>query len=99
MNAMTNAQLWYRRLSHLNKKSWELMQGCDGNVVTFHGSIDHRDVCSVGKSYQVALLKKAKHADITAPFQLNYGDLMGHFKPAACGGYEYVSKITDQFTK
>ena len=24
---------------------------------------------------------------------------MGHFKPSARGGYEYVSKITDQFTK
>ena len=42
---------------------------------------------------------KAKHADITAAFQLVYGDLMVPFKYTARGGYEYVSKITDQFTK
>ena len=99
MNAMTNAHLWHHRLGYLNKKSLELMQRRDGNGVAFDGSIDHCDVCAVGKSHQLAHPKKVKHADITAPFQLAYGDLMGPFKPAARGGYEYVSKITDQFTK
>ena len=33
------------------------------------------------------------------PFQLVYGDLVGPFKPTARGGYEFVGKITDQFTK
>ena len=99
MNAMINAQLWHRQLGHLNKRSLELMQGHDGNGVAFDGSSDHCDVFAVGKSHQLAHPKKAKHADITVPFQLVYGDLMGSFKPAARGGYEYVSKITDQFTK
>ena len=36
-NAMTNAQLWYRRLGHLNKRSLELMQRRDGNGVAFDG--------------------------------------------------------------
>ena len=31
--------------------------------------------------------------------RLSGRDLMGPFKPAARGGYEYVSKITDLFTK
>ena len=75
------------------------MQRHDGNGVVFDGSIDHCDVCAVGKSQQLAHPKKATHPDITAPFQLVYGDLMGPFKTAARGGYEYVSKITDQFTK
>ncbi|CAM9618549.1 unnamed protein product, partial [Ascophyllum nodosum] len=57
------------------------------------------DVCAVGKNHQLAHLKKAKHADITAPFQLVYGDLMGPFIPAARRGYKFVSKITDQFIK
>ena len=56
-------------------------------------------VCAVGKNHHLAHHKKAKQADITAPFQQVYGDLMGPFKPTARGGYEYVSKITDQFTK
>ena len=98
-NAMTNAQLWHRRLGHLNKRSLELMQRLDGNAVTFDGSIDHCHVCVMGKRPQLAHPKKVKHADITAPFQLVYGNLMGPFNPTDRGGYEYVSDITDQFTK
>ena len=88
MNAMTNAQLWRRGLGHLKKKSLELMQRRDGNGVTFDGSIDHCDVCAVEKSHQLAHAKKAKHADITVPFQLVYADLMDPFIRAARGGYE-----------
>ena len=99
INAMINAQLWHRRLGHLNKRSLEFMQRRDGNGVAFDGSIDHCDVCAMGKRHQLAHPTKGKHADITAPFQLVYGDLMSPFKPATRGGYEYVSKTTDQFTK
>ena len=99
MNAVTNAQLWPRRLGHLNKKSLELMQRRDGKGVAIDGSIDNCNVCAVGKSHQLAHPKKVKHADITALFQLVYGELMGPFKPAARGGYEYVSELTNQFTK
>ena len=99
MNAMTNAQLWHRRPGHLNKRNLELMQWRDGNGVAFDGSIDHYDVCAVEKSHQLGDPQKAKHADITAPFQLVYGELMGPFKPVARGGHEYVNKLTDQFTQ
>ena len=99
MNAMTNAQLWYRRLEHLNKRSLELMQRRDGDGVAFDGLINHCDVCTVGKSHQLAHPKKAKNADITALFQLVYGDLMCPFKRTARGGYEYMRKIADQLTK
>ena len=81
MNAKTNAQLWHRRLGHLNKRSMELMQRRDGNGVAFDGSTDHCDICAVGKSRQLAHPTKMKHDDITAPFQLAYEDLMGPFKP------------------
>ena len=53
----------------------------------------------MGKSHQLAHPKKAKHAAINPPFQLVCGDLMSPFKPTAYGGYKFVSKITDQFTK
>ena len=67
MNAVTNAQLWHRRLGHLDKRSLNLMQRRGGNGVAFDGSIDHCGVCAVGKSHQLAHPKKAKHANITAP--------------------------------
>ena len=75
------------------------MQRLDGNAVTFGGLTNHCDVCAVGKSQQLAHPRKIKHADITASFHLVNADLMVPFEPAARGGYEYVSKITDQFTK
>ena len=75
------------------------MQRRDDNGIAFNVSIDHCNVCAVGKRHQLAHPKKVKDADIMAPFQLGYGDLMGPFEPAARGDYEYVSKITDQFTK
>ena len=99
MNAMTNVQLWHRRLRHLNKRILGLMKRRDGNGVSFDGSTDHCDVCTVGKSHPLAHPRKTKHADITAPFQLVYGDLIGPFKAAARGGYKHVSKIADQFTR
>ena len=63
MNAMTNAKLWHRRLGHLNKQSLKLMQRRDGNGVAFDGSIDHCDVCAVGKSHQLAHPKKANFSE------------------------------------
>ena len=99
MNAVTNAQVWHRWLSHINKRSLELVNRKNGNGVAFDGSIADCDVCAVGKSHQLAHPKKANHAAINAPFQLGYGDLIGPFKPTAHVEYKFVSKITDQFTK
>ena len=99
MNGMYNAQLWHRRLGHLNRRSLELMQRHDGNSITFDGTIADYDVCAVGEDQQLAHPKSAQHTDIPRPFQLCYGDLMGPFTPEACGGFKYVSKIVDQFTR
>ena len=82
MNAMVNAQLRHRRLGHL---AWGLCRGVTATGSPLTGSIDH---CDVGKSPQLAHPKKAKHADIAAPFHLVYGDLIDLFKPAARGGYD-----------
>ena len=43
-NAVSNAQLWHRRLGHLNKRSLELMQRHDGNGITFDSIIADCDV-------------------------------------------------------
>ena len=94
MNVMSNAQLWHRRLVHLNRRSLELVQRHDANGVTFDGTIADCDVCAVGKGQQLAHPKKPQHAGITRPFQLCYGDLMGPFTHEAYGGFKYVSKIT-----
>ena len=99
MNAVSNAQLWHRRLGHLNRRSLELMQRHDGNDIAFDGTIADCEVFALGKGQQLAHPKKAQHAGITRPFQLCYGDLMGPFTPEVYGGFKYVSKITRQFAR
>ena len=68
MNAVANAQVWQRRLGHLNKHSLGLMNRKSGNGVTFDGSIADCDVCTVEKSHQLAHPKKANHVAINSPF-------------------------------
>ena len=99
MNGGGNAQVWHRRLGHLNTRSLELMNRKNVSVGS-HLTILLRTVivCAMGNSYQLVHSKKAKHATINAPFQRVYGGLMGTFKPTDHGGYKVVSKITDQFT-
>ena len=99
MNVVSNAQLWHRRLGHLNRGSLEVMQWHGGNGITFDGTIAKCNVYVVGKGQQLAHPKKAQHAGITWPFQLCYGNIMGPFNPEAWGDFKYVSKIKDQFTR
>ena len=99
MNAVSNAQFWHRRLGYLNRRSLERTKRHHGNGITFDGTTADCDVCAVGKGQQLAHPKKDQHAGITRSFQLCYGDLMGPFTPEAYGGFKYVSKITDQFTR
>ena len=99
MNAVFNAQLWHRRLGHLNRRSLELTQRNDGNGITFDGTITDCDVCTVWKGLQLAHLNKTQHAGITRPFELCYGDLMDPFTHEVYEGFKYVSKVTDQFTR
>ena len=80
MNAVTTAQVWHRRLGHLNKRNLELMNMKSSNGLAPDGSIVDCDVCAVGKNHQLAHSKKANHAAINAPFQLAYGDFTGSFK-------------------
>ena len=81
MYVASNAQLWHRRLGHLNRRTLELMQRHDGKGITFDGTTADCDVSAVGKGQQLAHPKKAQHAGITRHFQLCYGDLMAPFTP------------------
>ena len=56
------------------------------------------DVCTVGKSHQLAHPKTADHK-AKLPFQLVFADLMGPLSPEALGGYQYITKILDEHTK
>ena len=98
MNAAANDQVWHRRLGHFHAQSLDILRKRDGTGITFEGAVSDRDVCGVGKVQQLAHPETANHK-ISRPFQLCYGDLMGPFSLVAIGGFKYVSKITDEYTK
>ncbi|CAM9583594.1 unnamed protein product, partial [Ascophyllum nodosum] len=99
MNAVTDAQVWHRRLGHLHAQSLDVLRKRDGTGIAFEGAVSACDVCAVGKTQQLAHPKTANHK-VSRSFQLYYGDLIGPFTSVAIGGYnKYVSKITDEYTK
>ena len=69
-----------------------------GNGVEFTGELQSCDVCALGKSSQKPHPKHARN-DVTQPFQLVTIDVLGELRPVALGGFKFVSKIINQFTK
>ena len=98
MNAIANAQVWHRRLGHLHAQILGVPLKRDGTGITFEGAVSNCDVCAVGKAQQLAHAKTANHK-ANRPFQLCYGDVVGPFTLVAIGGYRYLSKVTDEYTK
>ena len=68
MSAVINAQVWHRRLGHLNKRSLELMNRESGNGVAFDGSIANCDVCVVGKAITWRTPRKLTTLPLMHPF-------------------------------
>ena len=98
LHAEVNADQWHRRMAHINARILELLNKTDANGVNFSGGVSPCDVCAIGKSIQQPHPKKS-NLGITMSFQLVYTDLMGSISPPAMGGFKYVSKSTDEFTK
>ena len=48
MNAVTNAQLWHRRLGHLHAQTLDILRKRDGAGITFEGAVSYSDICAVG---------------------------------------------------
>ena len=95
--ATTSASVWHRRLGHMNPRNMEVLRSKKGNGVEYTGNISGCDICSVTKSKQQAHPKQSTRK--TRPMQLVYTDLMGPFTPAAKGGYRFVSKFTDDYSR
>ena len=84
MNAVANAQLWYRRLSPLHAQNLYILRKRDGIGITFKEAVSDYDVCTVGKAQQPAHPEIANYK-VSRPFQLCYGNLMGPFTPVVIG--------------
>ena len=84
-------------MGHPNRKSLDLLKKMNNNKVSFDGTVPDCDVCAVGKNRQRAHSKTADQ-HVQRPLRLVVTGLMGHFTRAALGGYNYVSKISDEHT-
>ena len=96
--ATAGADMWHRRLGHMNPRSMELLRRKEGNGVEYTGTVSDCDICALSKSRQQAHPNKSTRTT-TRPMQLICTDLMGPFTPSAKGGYRYVSKFTDDYSR
>ena len=75
-----SADLWHRRMGHINRKIIAVLRKQAGNGVEYNGDIQACDVCAVGKSEQQAHPKQAAY-DVQRAFQLVTVDTMGPISP------------------
>ncbi|CAN0001906.1 unnamed protein product, partial [Sphacelaria rigidula] len=85
-------------MGHLNSNSLHLLKNVGSNGVDFGGAVPDCDIYAVGKSHQLAHPKKANNK-VQRSFQLVMTDLMGPIMPEALGGFKYVCKISDEYTR
>ena len=96
--ATADADIWHRRMGHMNLCSMELRCRKEGNGFEHTRPVSDNDICALSKSRQQAHPKKSTRTT-TRPMQLIYTDLVGPFTPPAKGGYRYVSKFTDDYSR
>ena len=59
--ATADADIWHRRLGHMNPRSMELLRRNGGNGVEYTGTVSDSDICILSKSRQHA--PQEEHAD------------------------------------
>ncbi|CAM9169839.1 unnamed protein product [Sphacelaria rigidula] len=98
MQAADAATLWNRRMGHLNSHGLNLLKNVGSNEVDFGGAVPDYDICAVGNSHQLAHPKTANNK-VQCAFQLVTTDLMRSIMPVALGGFKYVCKISDEYSR
>ena len=81
-----DADIWHRRLGHMNPRSMELLRRKEGNGVEYTRTVSDCDIWALSKRKQQAHPKESTRTT-TRPMQLIYTDLMGPFTPPAKGRY------------
>lgn len=95
---VVSADLWHRRMGHVNRNSMNVLRQTPCSGVDYNGDLTPCDVCPFGKSEQQPHPKRALY-DVERPFELVTVDTMGPISPLALGGYAFVTKFVDQLTK
>lgn len=93
-----SADLWHRRMGHLNRKSMDVLRKQLENGVDYAGDVQDCGPCPLGKSAQQPHPKQATY-NVQRPFQIVLVDTLGPFSPPALGNFRYATKFVDQQTK
>ena len=78
--------------------TWTFFGVCRATVSSLRANCSRATSAPSGKSSQKPHPKHAKN-DVTQPFRLVTIDVQGQLRPVALGGFKFLSKIIDQFTK
>ena len=98
MSAANDANLWRRRMGHLNAQILQIFNNTADNSLEYSRMFSLCDIYSVKKSKQRNHPKKANHG-VDAPPTLVFTDLIRLISPPTIGGHPYFSKFSDEFTK
>eukprot|EP00903_Cladosiphon_okamuranus_P015299 g14134.t1 len=92
------ADLWHRRMGHINAKSLDVLRQQTDNGIDYRGDLQDCGACPLGKSSQQPHPKHAAYG-VSSAFQLVFVDTLGPFTPVALGGFKYTAKFVDHHTK
>lgn len=93
-----SADSWYRRLGHPHEAVLRAAAKIPETGVVLKDSLSGFDICAISISAQKKHPRRAEHR-ATMPQERVCTDLLGPVYPVAKGGFRYVSKFTDEFTR
>ena len=96
-----SADIWHRRLGHLNHRSMDILRRQKGTGVEYQDKPSPCDVCEIAKHKQTSHPKNTTR-ELSRPGQLVYIDNMGPIQPPARskgGSFSYVCKFTDGYSR
>lgn len=98
MSASSTAERWHQRLGHAAGKTLDILRKTPGTEVSFEGSPLAYEVWKLSKSKQQPHHTTSTY-NVSAPFEFLIGNLMGPISSSALEGFQYVSEITDVFSR
>ena len=93
-----SAELWHRRMGHINHKSLDVLNKKPASGVDYTGDLKNCSTCPLGKSAQQPHPRQATY-NVLRSFQLVSVDTLGPVTPKSLGGFKYAVKFVNQQTK
>ena len=87
-----SANLWQRRMGHIDGKSLDVLRKEPGNGIDYTGAVKDCDFCPLGKSTQQPHPKQATHG-VLRPFQLTTVYTLGPFQPQALDSFKVHHQV------